>query len=204
MLPYKNIFESLRINRLITICMVGSATLISLFSLYQVREVHKEALNKAFVIDAKGAVLPLKEVYHKRYLEVESRAHLERFLLLFYELNSINYRERLSKALWLGDHSVDQLYKQKKEDGLYNRILQYSLIQEIENSDFRVTLEEGKILFTAVLILKISRGENIDRYHLTVTGKLIQVDRKFPENPHGLLITDYYEKQLKKVTDEDR
>lgn len=199
MLPYKNIFESLKINRIITISIIGFAAVISIFSIYQVRRIHEESLDKAFVIDPQGSVFPLKEVYHKEYLEVESRAHLERFLFFFYELNSINYRDRLSKALWLGDQSVDQLYKQKKEDGVYNRILQYSLLQKIEGSDFNVRIQGDKIHFTAEVILKITRGEVNDLYNLKVTGQLIKVARKFPENPHGLLITDYYEQQLIKI-----
>lgn len=204
MLPYKTIFESLRINRIITISMIGCAAVISIYSIYQVRIIHKESLDKAFVIDPQGAAFPLKEVYHEEYLEVETRAHLERFLFYFYELNSINYRDRLSKALWLGDQSVDQLYTQKKEDGVYNRILQYSLLQEIERSDFKVSIQDDKILFSAEVILKITRGEISDRYNLRVTGQLIKVARKFPENPHGLLITNYYEQQLKKIDHENR
>ncbi|MGM0934568.1 MAG: conjugal transfer protein TraK [Bacteroidota bacterium] len=199
MLPYKNIFKSLKINRIITISIIGFAAIISIFSIYQVRRIHEKSLDKAFVIDPQGSVFPLQEVYHKEYLEVESRAHLERFLFFFYELNSINYRDRLSKALWLGDQSVDQLYKQKKEDGVYNRILQYSLLQKIEGSDFNVRIQGDKIHFTAEVILKITRGEVNDLYNLKVTGQLIKVARKFPENPHGLLITDYYEQQLIKI-----
>lgn len=204
MLPYKNIFESLRFNRIITISIIGFAAVVSIYAIYQVRSMHKESLNKAFVIDSQGGVFPLKEVYHTEYLEVECRAHLERFLFYFYELNSINYRERLSKALWLGDQSVDQLYTQKKEDGVYNRILQYSLLQEIESSEFKVNIQDEQIYFTAEVILKITRGDVSDRYNLRVTGQLIKVARKFPENPHGLLITDYYEQQLNKIDHENR
>lgn len=204
MLPYKNIFESLKINRIITISIIGFAAVISIFSIYQVRTIHEESLKGAFVIDPQGSVFPLQEVYHKEYLEVECRAHLERFFLFFYELNSINYRDRLGKALWLGDQSVDQLYTQKKEDGVYNRILQYSLLQEIEHSDFKVRIENDKIFFTAEVILKIIRGEVSDRYNLRASGQLIKVARKFPENPHGLLITNYYEEQLKKIDHENR
>ncbi|MDT0651895.1 conjugal transfer protein TraK, partial [Zunongwangia sp. F297] len=49
----------------------------------------------------------------------------------------------------------------------------------------------------------INRGSIIDTYELVSTGNLIMVDRNFPNNPHGLLITNYFENTLKKISDEN-
>ncbi|MDP5361695.1 MAG: hypothetical protein NWP79_06055 [Paracoccaceae bacterium] len=35
-------------------------------------------------------------------------------------------------------------------------------------------------------------------------GNLIRVDRHFPNNTHGLLITNFFENSLKKLTDATR
>ena len=43
----------------------------------------------------------------------------------------------------------------------------------------------------------------IDRYMLTTTGNIINVDRNFPKNTHGLLITDFYENTLQKIANEN-
>ena len=60
----------------------------------------------------------------------------------------------------------------------------------------------GVYAFRTTTIFEINRGSIIDTYELVSTGKLITVDRNFPNNPHGLLITDYFENTLKKVNDE--
>ena len=46
----------------------------------------------------------------------------------FYHIDASNYEKNLEKALWLGNSSVDALYRQKNADGVYNRLLQYSLV----------------------------------------------------------------------------
>ena len=56
--------------------------------------------------------------------------------------------------------------------------------------------------FKTTVFFEINRGSIIDTYELTTTGNLIEVDRNFPNNPHGLLITDYFENSLRKITNE--
>jgi len=53
-------------------------------------------------------------------------------------------------------------------------------------------------------IFEINRGSIIDTYELVSSGNLIPVDRNFPNNPHGLLITEYFENTIKKLSDESR
>ena len=42
-------------------------------------------------------------------------------------------------------------------------------------------------------ICEIDRGSSVDTYELISTGILIMVDRNFPHNLHGLIITNYFE-----------
>jgi hypothetical protein len=161
--------------------------------------IHKKALNSAFAINTDGSIIPLKLVTQKENFKVEALAHLELFYNYFYNIDASNYERNLEKALWLGNSSVDNLYRQKKADGIYNRLLQYSLIQKVLSVDSKITEENGTYNFTTTTIFEINRGSIIDRYELVSTGKLLLVDRNFPKNPHGLLITDYFENTLKKV-----
>ena len=110
----------------------------------------------------------------------------------------------MKKSLWLGNSSVDNLYRQKKADGVYNRLLQYSLIQKVLKIDSKITENKGLHSFTTTTIFEINRGTIIDTYELVSSGNLIMVDRNFPNNPHGLLITSYFENSLKKLNDENR
>ena len=201
--PYKNIYAVLKINRFIVLAIVICSVLSSLFAVWMVFNINKKALNNAFAINTDGSIIPLKLVTQKENFKVEALAHLELFHNYFYNIDAGNYEKNLEKALWLGNSSVDNLYRQKKADGVYNRLLQYSLVQKVLSIDSQIEEKDGVHRFRTVTVFEINRGSITDRYELVSTGKLLPVDRNFPHNPHGLLITNYFEKSLKKLNDED-
>jgi hypothetical protein len=199
---YQNIHTLFRINRLIVISVVIMAFASSGVSAWMTYQIHRESLQNVFAIDASGAVLPLSWEAQSAHREVEALAHLEQFHRLFYGIDAATFEEHLERALWWGDASVNELYKQKKSDGLYNRLLQYSLVQKVVAIESRLEPQDNRIPFTTRLVFDLRRGEVTDTYELITTGVLIPVERQFPHNPHGLLITEFFEKSLKKLSDE--
>src|SRR5699024_2681832 len=191
------------INRFIVLAVVICSVLSSFFAVWMVFNINKKVLNNAFAINTDGSIIPLKLVTQKENFKVEALAHLELFHNYFYNIDASNYEKNLEKALWLGNSSVDNLYRQKKADGVYNRLLQYSLVQKVVSIDSQVEEKNGVYTFKTVTVFEINRGSIIDTYELVSTGNLITVDRNFPNNPHGLLITNYFEKSLKKLNDEN-
>lgn len=200
--PYKNIYNVLKLNRFIVLAVITFAFLSSTFSLWMAFTTNKTALNSAFAINTDGSIIPLKLVTQKENFRVEALAHLYLFHNYFYNINASNYERNLEKALWLGNSSVDNLYRQKKADGVFNRLLQYSLVQKVLSIESKINEIDGSYSFTTTTIFEINRGTIVDTYELVSTGVLITVDRNFPNNPHGLLITDYFENTLKKMNDE--
>ncbi|MFY0715327.1 conjugal transfer protein TraK [Seonamhaeicola sp. NFXS20] len=200
-IPYKNIFEVLRINRFIVLTTVGCATLTCLFSVLMTIKMYRESQNNAFVVGTEGDVVPLKIVNQRENFEVEALSHLERFHHYFYNLDGNNYKKQIEKALWLSNSSVSNLYSQKQAEGVYNRLLQYSLVQHVIKIESHVETESEPYPFKTVIIFQINRGTTTDSYELISSGNLIQVERNFPHNPHGLLITDYFENTLRKLED---
>ncbi|MCB0424457.1 MAG: conjugal transfer protein TraK [Mangrovimonas sp.] len=201
--PYKNIYTVLKTNRFIVIAVLAFSFLSSGLAVWSVFSINNKALNNAFAINTAGSVIPLKWVAQKENLKVEALAHLELFHSYFYNIDASNYEKNLEKALWLGNSSVDNLYRQKKADGVYNRLLQYSLVQKVISIESQLELQSNPYKFQTRTIFEINRGTVVDRYELISTGNLIVVDRNFPKNTHGLLITDYFEKSLKKLTNEN-
>ena len=197
--PYASIYSVLKINRIIVLSVVIAATLCILFAAWMVFATYQKSLATAFAITTTGEVIPLKLISQKESLEVEALAHLDLFHRCFYNIDASNYRKNLEKALWLGNSSVDQVYQQKRADGVYNRLIQYSLVQRIRTIDTQVDLDDDPIAFTTTVNFEINRGSITDSYQLITTGNLIKVERHFPNNPHGLLITNYFEKSLQKV-----
>ena len=201
--PYKNIYTILKLNRFIVLAVVIGAVLTSVISVLLVLKLHKETVNNAFVVNNDGSVIPLQLVSQQENLSVEVLAHLDLFHRYFYHIDASNYEKHLEKALWLGNSSVDALYRQKKADGVYNRLLQYSLVQKVISIDSKIDIQKEPYVFETKIIFEINRGTVIDRYELTTTGNLIHVDRNFPKNTHGLLITNFFENTLKKLDYED-
>ncbi|RTE54120.1 conjugal transfer protein TraK [Arenibacter aquaticus] len=201
--PYKNIHNLLSLNRHIVWSLVIGTTATCIIALFSVLKMHREILHNAFVVNNNGSVIPLKWVAQKENLTVEALSHLELFHTYFYNIDASNYKNNLGKALWLGDSSVDGLYRQKNADGVYNRLLQYSLVQKVIQIDSRLELSSKPYTFTTTTIFEINRGTVTDTYELVSTGQLIHVDRNFPKNTHGLLITNYFEKTLKKLHHEN-
>lgn len=200
---YKNIYTVLKTNQFIVIAVLAFSFLSSGLAIWSIFSINKKVLNNAFAINTDGSVIPLKWVSQKENLQVEALAHLELFHTYFYNIDSSNYEKNLEKALWLGNSSVDNLYRQKKADGVYNRLLQYSLVQKVLSIESQLDLQSNPYKFQTKSIFEINRGTVVDRYELISTGNLIAVDRNFPKNTHGLLITNYFEKSLKKLTNEN-
>ena len=201
--PYKNIYAVLKTNRFIVLAVVICATLSSFFSVWMAYNINNKALNSAFAVNTDGSVIPLKLVAQKENFRVEALSHLQLFHTYFYNIDASNYERNLEKALWLGNGSVDNLYRQKKADGVYNRLLQYSLVQKVLSIDSQIEKRDGTYTFRTITIFEINRGSTVDTYELISTGKLITVERNFPNNPHGLLITDYFENTLRKINYEN-
>ena len=198
---YKNIYTILALNRFIVLIVTICAFASSGFSGWLMYDTHQKALNNAFAVSTDGNVIPLQWVDQRENLLVESKAHLEFFHSNFYGIDASNYEKNVEKALWLGNRSVDELYQQKKAEGVYNRLLQYSLLQKVISIQSTVNLDQTPYAFITTLQFQVNRGTVTDTYELVTTGKLIHVDRNFPHNPHGLLITNYFEKTLKKISD---
>lgn len=197
--PYKNIYAVLKLNRFIVLTVVIGAVLTCIISIMMVMKLHKENVNNAFIVNGDGSVIPLKMVSQLENLGVEALAHLELFHAYFYNIDASNYEKNLEKALWLGNSSVDALYRQKKADGVYNRLLQYSLVQKVLSIDSKIDIQQKPYRFETKTIFEINRGSVVDTYELITTGNLIHVDRNFPKNTHGLLITDFFENTLRKL-----
>lgn len=196
---YRNIYQVLGLNRMVSISVSIGAFCACMFAAYLVYKMHRDVVEHAFAINTSGEVIPLAWKLRRENLEVEALAHLQLFHQYFYGLSPGSYEQNLEKALWLGNSSVDNVYRQKKADGVYNRIVQYALVQEIDTISSEVNLDSLPYPFQTRMVFRINRGSMEDTYELTTTGKLLPVERQFPKNAHGFLITDFFEKRLRKL-----
>jgi hypothetical protein len=76
-------------------------------------------------------------------------------------------------------------------------------VQKVLSIESQLDLQVEPYQFKTTTIFEINRGTVVDRYELISTGNLIVVDRNYPTNTHGLLITNYFENTLKKINNEN-
>ena len=202
--PYKNIYAVLKTNRFIVLSVIIMAMLSTIISSVISYKMYDKSLNGSFAIGKNGEVIPLQWVQQKENLEVEALEHLRLFHSHFYGIDATNFESNIEKALWLGNSTVDNIYRQKKADGVYNRLMQYSLVQKVISIDSEINLTAEPYPFKTTTVFQINRGTMTDTYELITTGALIHLEkRNFPKNTHGLLITDYFENTLKKINYEN-
>ena len=197
--PFKSIVHVLRLNRFVVLGVVIASGLVCMVSIMMVAKIHQNSMDHAFVVNGEGEVIPLSWAEQRDHLEVEALAHLEQFHRWFYGVDAGSYEKNMERALWLGNASVGAVFQQKKADGFYNRLLQYSLVQEVIRIDTELDWDGSSFAFRTQLHIRINRGTVTDTYELVTSGHLIQVERNFPHNPHGLLITDFFENSLRKL-----
>ena len=70
--------------------------------------------------------------------------------------------------------------------------------------DSQIDLQTEPYQFQTKTIFEINRGTVVDTYELVSTGNLIVVDRNYPKNTHGLLITNYFENTLRKISNQSQ
>ncbi|MEO1548186.1 MAG: conjugal transfer protein TraK, partial [Bacteroidota bacterium] len=71
--------------------------------------------------------------------------------------------------------------------------------QKVISIESKLVLDREPYAFQTVVQFEINRGSTVDSYELITTGNLLLVERHFPNNTHGLLISDYFEKSLRKL-----
>lgn len=197
--PFKNIQVQLRLNRWVVLSVVLVSGMVCMVAMVFMARMHRESLDNAFMVTVDGEVFPLQWGSQRQHMEVEALSHLERFHQWFYGVDAGSYEKHMERALWLGNASVAEVYQQKKADGFYNRLLQYSLVQEVAQIDTKLDWDGAAFAFRTMILIRINRGTVTDTYELVTSGHLLQVERNFPHNPHGLLITDFYENSLRKL-----
>ena len=65
--------------------------------------------------------------------------------------------------------------------------------------DSKIDMGQKGYRFQCRIMIEVHRGKVTDSYELFTSGQLVEVERRFPHNPHGLLITDFFENSLRKM-----
>ena len=193
--PKLDIYKTLIVNRLVVWGLVVAFVVSSAIFALSINNLYTRQLNTVLVLDTNGEVIPMKWMQRDENIKVEIKDHLEKFHTYFYQYDAFNVEKSLEKSLWFGDNSVEQLYIKRKNDGWYTKVSTYGIKQTIEVLPENIEIEGNKepYSFRVKAILSITQDEQTVRYSFETTGLIIFVNRNYPLNPHGLLITRFAE-----------
>jgi hypothetical protein len=193
--PKIDIYKTLLVNRLVVWGLVIAFIVSSAIFAFSINNLYSRQLNTVLVLDTNGEVIPMKWMQRDENIKVEIKDHLEKFHTYFYQYDAFNVEKSLEKSLWFGDNSVEQLYIKRKNDGWYSKVSTYGIKQTIEVLPENIEVEGNKepYSFRVKAILSITQDEQTVRYSFETTGLIIFVNRNYPLNPHGLLITRFAE-----------
>lgn len=202
----ENIYQTLKSNSAKVWSVTVFAIIISLGSLVFSFFVYKNSANNLFAINTQGELIPLKKLEERESDLIQAKANIELFVNLFYNVDAYNMKQRRERIRWLLGEKPTKILVDKEKRGYFDEFLAINgLVQHgyvLQN-----TLEINNDLpFNAQFVVRIERvnGKQVKYYDAEVHLTLIKVNKNYPYNPYGYLITDFKEilREIKEVDDD--
>ncbi len=201
--PYTTIYSSLKANNLKTwgaIILAGLAILGSaIFSFL----VYQESKKNIAFIDGNGDALPVKWAEREKVIAVEIASHINLWCNTFHSFDMLNIDERLESGLLLIDQkSGNYIYDYYEGKGWYDEVKKNNADQRtyLVPSTLQINDNVYPYQWKATAITRIDNSGQVRFFSMDMGGLMKEITRSFPENPHGLMIYNYQEKN-KKVLD---
>lgn len=200
-----NLYKKIRLNNAIVWTVVFAFTLTSIINAVVSRQNKKDILNGIMAVNQEGDIIPLKWLDRRENIHVEIKQHLKLFHEYFYQYNAYNVDTNISRALWLGDVSIEEMYTKRLNDGWYNKVVNLGILQKIDFDPDKIKIDGIKepFYFEFPLTVTIEQGRSIKKYSFVTAGYIYVLEkRNFPLNPHGLYITQFSEHNKTELKDE--
>lgn len=184
-----------------TVWVVGFVAILSVLgSLFFAFTVYKDSTNNIYSINEKGELIPLKKLEIQNADLIQAKANLELFVDQYYNLDAFSMKRKRERVLWLVGDQPTLIVKDRANKGYFDEFLSIAgLTQnaEILQQTLKINREAP---YTAEFVVRIQRvnGGVSQFYNSTIKLKMERVNRNFPYNPYGLLITQFSE-SLQKV-----
>lgn len=195
-----DIYSILKKNNTAVWAVTITCIIISSVSLFMTFKIYKESQKNIYAITDKGIMVPLKKLDEKKDRLKEVQANLDYFVSLYYDLDGYTMKEKKEKILWLVGKQPTSIIKDRDKKGYFNTFLSVTgLTQHAEINQKSWKLQSYDSPYTlsfSVIIVRIN-GETKEYYNCDVIVTLEDVNRNYPYNPYGLIITNLSESLTK-------
>lgn len=189
----EDFYTTLKKNNTAVWAIAFVAIVCSLGSLFFSWKVYNQSSNKLFAIDGKGELVPLKMLDAKNDQLIEAKANLEYFVNLYYNLDAYSMKRNRERVLWLTGSQPTQIIKDRASKGYFDNFLSIAgLTQKAEIMQNTLQINNTPP-YEATFNVRIQRinGGVSEYYNSAVKLRMEKVNRNYPYNPYGLLITQF-------------
>ena len=202
----ENIFYKLKKNHTVVYVMGAIAVISIVSSAYFSYQTYLYSRNHIYAIDSKGQMLPLTLLDGKKNRMKQVMANADLFVNYAYDIDAFNYKEKKERLSWLLDNQVIRIFKDKENQGYYNQLLQYNIVQhaKVLPETMQWTEDNGTYTLRFISQIQIINTGEKQVYNIQVKLRMIDVSINYPYNPYGLLIVDYVEEQKQLIQDKEQ
>lgn len=202
----ENIFYKLKKNYTVVYIMGAIAVISIVSSAYFSYQTYLYSRNHIYAIDSKGQMLPLTLLDGKKDRMKQVMANADLFVNYAYDIDAFNYKEKKERLSWLLDNQVIRIFKDKENQGYYNQLLQYNIVQhaKVLPETMQWTEDNGTYTLRFISQIQIINTGEKQVYNIQVKLRMIDVSINYPYNPYGLLIVDYVEEQKQLIQDKEQ
>ena len=181
--------KKIRTVTIVTVTTVVVSACLVAFTLYSAFSMVEKEQSQVYVL-SNGIPLLAERTSQQEDLMIESMSHVEMFHQFFFTLSPDDeYMEwTLKKALYLIDESGVKQRNTLKEKGFYQNIVAASAVFSIITDSINVDIEKMDFTYFGKQFIERPSSKLVRR--LVTKGMIKQVPRT-PNNPHGLLITNW-------------
>lgn len=195
-----DVYRTLGFYKIVALVSIGAVVVIALYAMAQSRQQRMFEAEHVYGVNDMGERIPLKLLNRREVRMKEMQHTINLFISNFYDYDKFSYDAKINKALMLSDKNADDIYLNLENQGWFNEIAQFNIIQHVEEiSEPVVTGDAEPYQFRAQAIISVHRDNRKNTFRLTLIGNIIEVSVDYPNNPHGLLLTNIFEDELTKI-----
>lgn len=198
-----NLYTALKKNNVRVYSVSIVCLIISLASLGFAYMVYQNSLSNIYGINPKnGDLAQLSKLEGKEGDMIQLKANVSYFVDNYYSLNAFNMKSKREKVFWLVGEKPTVIIKDRANKGYFDNFLTIAGLQQnaqILEQTLKISDTEP---YQASFTIRITRTNNgvSEYYNNFVTMTLVKVNRNYPYNPYGYLITQFSE-NLQRVAD---
>ena len=198
----ENFYTILKKNNITVWIVSVVAVIVIIGSLLFSWMVYQQSTQNIYTISNNGELIPLRMLDENQADQIQAKANIEYFISQYYNLDAYSMKTKRERVYWLLGKQPTQIIKDRANKGYFDNFLSMAGLtqnaQLMQNS-LQISKESP---YTATFKVRIQRvnGGISEWYNSNITLQMERVNRNYPYNPYGLLITQFSE-SLEKIAD---